>query len=232
MAGGGKAEIRANRGQRFIRIAEEAFCFLRFSFRMKSAIFSPGSSLNLFDKYGRLIYSAPAIALDGRVTVGISKTCVACAEPVAHDGADSALAVVIDDGRVFNRHLIAPGQIVQHRQTCNDLTGLHIQSQQLDGVSIVGEHHKLRRQRRRAAAAPGKTAAGGLVALAADFCANALIRRAPRNVDAIFCAQQIAIHVRQNDCAVLGGGDAVFCTLTGSQLVDKDCIREISLFAA
>ena len=30
MAGGGKAEIRANRGQRFIRIAEEAFCFLRF----------------------------------------------------------------------------------------------------------------------------------------------------------------------------------------------------------
>ena len=30
MAGGGKAEIRANRGQRFIRIVEEAFCFLRF----------------------------------------------------------------------------------------------------------------------------------------------------------------------------------------------------------
>ena len=118
--------------------------------------------MNFFDKDGRLIYSAPAIALDGRVTVGISKACVACAEPVAHDGADSALAVVIDDGRVFNRHLITPGQIVQHRQTCNDLTVLHIQSQQLDGVSIVGEHHKIRRQRRRAAAAViGELAAHG-----------------------------------------------------------------------
>ena len=188
--------------------------------------------MNFFDKYGRLIYSAPAIALDGRVTVGISKACVACAEPVAHDGADSALAVVIDDGRVFNRHLIASGQIVQHRQTCNDLTGLHIQSQQLDGVSIVGEHHKLRRQRRRAAAAPGQTAAGGLVALTADFCADTLIRRTPDSLDTVIGTQQIAVLVRQDDRAVFGGGNAVFRALTGSKLVDKDCIREISLFAA
>ena len=79
---------------------------------MKSAIFSPGSSLNFFDKYGRLIYSAPAIALDGRVTVGISKACVACAEPVAYDGADGALAVVIDDGGVINRNLIALRQFI------------------------------------------------------------------------------------------------------------------------
>jgi len=48
-----------------------------------------------------------------------------------------------------------PGQIIQNRHACNDLTGLHIERQQLDGVSIVGEHHELRRQRRRAAAAPG-----------------------------------------------------------------------------
>lgn len=33
MAGGGKAEIRTNGGQRLIRIAEEAFCFLRFFFQ-------------------------------------------------------------------------------------------------------------------------------------------------------------------------------------------------------
>ena len=69
------------------------------------------------------------VALDGRVVVGVSQTCVARAEPVAHDSADGALTVVIDDGRVFNRHLIALGQIVQHRQTCNDLTGLHIERQ-------------------------------------------------------------------------------------------------------
>ena len=42
----------------------------------------------------------------------------------------------------------------------------------------------------------------------------------------------IAVLVRQDDRAVFGGGNAVFCTLTGSKLVDKDCIREISLFAA
>jgi len=30
MAGGGKSEIGPDSGQRFIRIAEEAFCFLRF----------------------------------------------------------------------------------------------------------------------------------------------------------------------------------------------------------
>ena len=42
----------------------------------------------------------------------------------------------------------------------------------------------------------------------------------------------VAVLVRQDDCVVFGGGNAVFCTLTGSKLVDKDCIREISLFAA
>ena len=33
------------------------------------------------------------VALDGRVTVGIGKTCAACAEPVAHDSADGARCV-------------------------------------------------------------------------------------------------------------------------------------------
>ena len=33
MTGGGKAEIRTDGGQGFIRIAEEALCFLRFFFQ-------------------------------------------------------------------------------------------------------------------------------------------------------------------------------------------------------
>ena len=33
MTGGGKAEVRGNGGQGFIRIAEEALCFLRFFFQ-------------------------------------------------------------------------------------------------------------------------------------------------------------------------------------------------------
>ncbi len=65
---------------------------------------------------------------------GIGKACAACAEPVAHDSADGALTIVVDDGRVFNRHLIALGQIIQHRQLATNLTGLRIKRKQLDGV--------------------------------------------------------------------------------------------------
>ena len=75
-------------------------------------------------------------------------------------------------------------------------------------------------------------AAGGLIAFTADLCTNALIRRAPRNVHAIVGAQQIAVHIGQNDCAVTGSGDAVFCTLAGRQLIDENCLRKIRLFAS
>ena len=171
------------------------------------------------------------VALDGRVTIGIGKACTACAEPVAHDSTDGALTVVIDDGRVFNRHLIALGQIIQHRHACNDLTGLHIECQQLDWIRVVGEHHKIRRQRRGAAAAPGKTAAGGLVVFAADLRADALIRCAPDSLDTVIGTQQIAVLVCQDDRAVLGGGNPVFRALAERQPVDEDGLRKVGLLS-
>ena len=171
------------------------------------------------------------IALDGGIAVGIGKACAACAEPVADNRADGALAVIIDDGRVFNRHLIALGQVIQNRHACNDLTGLHIERQQLDWIRIVGEHHKIRRQRRGAAAAPGKTAAGGLVALAADLRTDALIRCAPDSLDTVIGTQQIAVLVCQDDRAALGGGNPVFRTLAERQPVDEDGLRKVGLLS-
>ena len=47
MAGGGKAEIRSNRSQRFILIAEEAFCFLRFFLQDEIRYIFPGILLEL-----------------------------------------------------------------------------------------------------------------------------------------------------------------------------------------
>ena len=52
------------------------------------------------------------VALDGRVTVGLCEVGAACAEPVADDGADPAIAVVVDDGRIFHRHRHVGGQLV------------------------------------------------------------------------------------------------------------------------
>ena len=170
------------------------------------------------------------VALDGRVTVGIGKPRIAGAKPVADDGADRALPVIIDDRGVLNGHLIALWKIVEDRGARHDLTGLHIQRQQVHRVLIVGEHHEVRRQCGRAAAAPGKAAAGGLIPFAADLCADALIRRAPHDIHAVFRAQQIAVLVGQDDSAVAGRGDAVLRALAGRQLMDEDSLGKIRLF--
>ena len=171
------------------------------------------------------------VALDGRVVVGVCQTCVARAEPVADDGAYGAFAVIIDDGRVLNGYLIALGQIIQHRGACHHLAGLHIERKKVHGVLIVGEQHKVRRQGGRAAAAPCKTAAGGLIAFAAHLRADALIRCAPDSLDTVIGTQQIAVLVGQDDRTLLGGGDAVFCTLAGGQFVDKDRLGKVCLLA-
>ena len=63
------------------------------------------------------------------------------------------LAVVIDDGGVFNGNLMALRQIVENRAARHDLAGLHIQRKQVDGVLIIGKHHEVRRGVGRAAAA-------------------------------------------------------------------------------
>jgi len=164
------------------------------------------------------------VALDGGVVVGVRQTCIARAKPVADDGADGSIAVIIDDGRVLNGHLIALGQVIQHRGACHDLAGLHIERKKVYDILIVGEQHKVRCQCGRAAAAPCKTAAGGLIAFAAHLCTRALIGRAPHNVYAFFCTQKIAVLVGQDHRTVLGGGDAVLGTLAGGQLVDKDSL--------
>ena len=169
------------------------------------------------------------VALDRRIVVGVGKACVARAEPVADNRADRACAVIVDDCRVLDCHLIAIRQIIKHRRFCHDLTGFHIERKKIHGVCIVGEHHKVRRQRRRAAAAPRKTAAGGLVAFTADLRADALIRRTPDSLDTVVGAQQIAILIGQNDRAVLGGGNAVLRALAGRQLVDENRLRQVGL---
>ena len=50
------------------------------------------------------------VALDRRIVVGVGKACVARAEPVADNRADRARAVIVDDCRVFDCHLIASGR--------------------------------------------------------------------------------------------------------------------------
>ena len=171
------------------------------------------------------------VALDGGVAVRISQTRVARAKPVAHDGAHLALAVVIYDGGVFYGHLIALGQIVQHRHAGHHFAGLHIQRDQIDDFLIVGEQYQFGRQRGRAAAAPGQTAAGGLVALLAHLRASAFIGRFPYDLHALVSAQQVAVLVGQDDRALAGGGDAVFRALAGRQIAHINGLGQINGFA-
>ena len=167
------------------------------------------------------------VALDGRVTVGLCEVGAACAEPVADDGADPAIAVVVDDGRIFHRHRHVGGQLVDDRVAGGDFAGADVHSHQADRLEVVGEEHQLPAQRGRAAAAPCQTAAGGGSAFAAVFCAHAVVGGAPDDFNAAVGTQQVAGKVRQDDCTLPAGGNAVFGTLARSGSVDMDFVVEV-----
>ena len=167
------------------------------------------------------------VALDGRVTVGLCKVGAACAEPVADDGADPAIAVVVDDGRIFHRHRHVGGQLVDDGMAGRHLAGADVHSHQADGLEVVGKEDQLFAQRGRAAAAPCQTAAGGGSAFAAVFCAHAVVGGAPDDFNAAVGAQQVAGKIRQDDRTLPAGGNAVFSTFARSGSVDMDFVVEV-----
>ena len=170
------------------------------------------------------------IALDGGIAVLCRQLGAACAEPVAHNGADGTLAVVIDNSGVF--HGDRALHLVKNRHAGNHLAGLHVQGQQVHRVLVVGEHHQILGQGRRAAAAPGQAAAGGLVAGGAVLGTCAFIGGTPHLLNAAVGPQQVAIQIGQNHCAVLAGGDTVFHALAGDQRVDIYRLGQVCFAAA
>ena len=109
----------------------------------------------------------------------------------------------------------------------HDLAGADVHGHEADDLEVVGKKDQLPAQRGRAAAAPRQTAAGSGCALAAVLCAHAVIGGAPDDLYAAVCPQQVAGEVREDDCALPAGGDAVFSTLAGGGGVDVHLAAEV-----
>ena len=88
------------------------------------------------------------IILDGKDITGqnpelISKSGIAGAKPVADNGADGAFSVVIYDSGGFNCDLIAVREIIKNRTLCYNRSGLHVKSQEIYRIPVIGEHYEV-----------------------------------------------------------------------------------------
>ena len=159
------------------------------------------------------------VALDGGITVSRRQLGAACAEPVAHNGADGAGTVVINNGGVFHRHRQVFRQIINHRCHGDHFAGFDVQCHQIHRGLIVGEDDQLLAQRGRAAAAPCQTGSGDFRTFGTCLSAVALIRRAPDDLHPAIGTEQIAVQIGENHRSLGMGGNAVFCALAGKQVI-------------